>query len=655
MTMISILFLNVGIVSHAAMHDWNTFKKNNQDDTTELHFYAASGDIDRVCFLLKHEFNPNVTDKNGVTALHWASFNGHTEMVKILIEHGADINAQDTKGWAPLSYAYKGYESQAKKMELLKVFISLGADVNTVLNDSAWTPLFMAVDSGDVACINMLLEKKADVHARDINGNTIFRYATLRSTEAMMQLLLNAGADINVQDDMGQSPLFDACRDNLYEKAVFLIKSGAKVNSKGAPYEYLKMPTTIPCHIPKTEVSVPHFMISDGVSANADHGLTPLHIACFKGHEKIVNLLIECGADVNSADVRSGTTPLHIAVSQGDASVAQKLLDAGAKADSATKHIQTSVPQSLSVDKLYFIPGGITPLFSAITGGKLDIVKIIASPTNVNKKAGFLNITPLHYACKLGHFDIVKELVKHRADYTLKFGNEFGAIETALCHGHDEVAQYLRELVPFARVINLGISLKRLSDDMVIMPHETNGSFFEYVIRRKCESKDCQFSSVGGIFYKTLQGIKPVPASLRSQMPSNLLSNLKYDKCLKIKNEKDKTHSFPEEIEKEFGHWAWVVIDNPVQNTDAIGNKKKRFDLYATIAGSVYELSEDGSRVIGRHHNESPGVFEFKIRTNLYNSNGAECLHRFYAPKGIIGALGFGAQARAKNQKLLTQ
>ena len=69
------------------------------------------------------------------------------------------------------------------------------------------------------------------------------------------------------------------------------------------------------------------------IDARDQDGSTPLHCAIWKGHEAVVALLLESGADVNAHNQNDhwGTTPLHAAAHANQARIAQLLIDHGAK------------------------------------------------------------------------------------------------------------------------------------------------------------------------------------------------------------------------------------------------------------------------------------------------------------------------------------
>ena len=159
-----------------------------------------------------------------------------------------------------------------------------------------------------------------------------------------------------------------------------------------------------------------------------------------------------------------------------------------------------------------------------------------------------------------------------------------------------------------------------------------------------------------GIYYHTTEGIKPVPTSLKSSSGQKMLKNqllgLSFSQHVNSKkhNKGDTFHNFPDAIEKEFGEWARVVIDNRVGESLVDSNKK--FYLYITIPGKISEIDYSSGKAI--EQKSDTGVFEFVVRKSPYVRKGF-CVHRFFSPKGVIGAEEFGAEARAAGQEELTK
>jgi ankyrin repeat protein len=114
------------------------------------------------------------------------------------------------------------------------------------------------------------------VHLRDTRGETALFLAIEHGPE-FVSLLLDAGADVNSQNQAGETPLHQAAEDYDGEVAQLLIDYGADVD------------------------------------ASDHYGLTPLHAAAVHGAYEVVEVLVRNGAKLNCRDKR-GYTPLHYAV-----------------------------------------------------------------------------------------------------------------------------------------------------------------------------------------------------------------------------------------------------------------------------------------------------------------------------------------------------
>ena len=121
----------------------------------------------------------------------------------------------------------------------------------------------------------------------------IFEASSNGYTETLSKLVKN-GANINIANDEGMTPLHIAIKNGHTETVKVLIAAGANISTK-----------------------------------SAINGWTPLYIACAKGYTDIVNALIEAGADVN-VPMATGITPLSIAIMKSHIDVVVALMKAGA-------------------------------------------------------------------------------------------------------------------------------------------------------------------------------------------------------------------------------------------------------------------------------------------------------------------------------------
>ena len=109
------------------------------------------------------------------TVIHRAAFSGDLEIVKLLLAHGADPHVQSEDRETTLMAAcgngfisgYHKSSSPAERLEVVKLLIQLGEDVNAA-DDAGITPLMMAANFGDVPIVQYLIDKGADLDAHDL-------------------------------------------------------------------------------------------------------------------------------------------------------------------------------------------------------------------------------------------------------------------------------------------------------------------------------------------------------------------------------------------------------------------------------------------------------------------------------------------------------
>ncbi len=156
----------------------------NSDGVSLIQWCAYYGDVSAIRFLLAHgESLQSLGDDLG---LNGAAFHGHWRLCQFLLENGADANVREADtGETPLHAALSSH--RASQHLVAKVLLDAGADPNLPTNASAESGAFMR-----------------DCRTRQ---ETPLHRAAAFATVETIQLLLDAGAKLDVKDANGDSPL----------------------------------------------------------------------------------------------------------------------------------------------------------------------------------------------------------------------------------------------------------------------------------------------------------------------------------------------------------------------------------------------------------------------------------------------------------------
>lgn len=188
---------------------------------------AARGDAAQVKVLLSSGVNIEARDRDGRTALLLATHGNHVEAARLLIAAGADVNAKDSISDTPFLYA--GAEG---RNEILKMALGAGADLAST-NRYGGTALIPAAHHGHPETVKILLGTKIKIDHINRLGWTALIEAVILSdggkihTE-IVKLLVDAGANVNIADRDGVTPLNHARRRGYSEMAAILERAGGK-------------------------------------------------------------------------------------------------------------------------------------------------------------------------------------------------------------------------------------------------------------------------------------------------------------------------------------------------------------------------------------------------------------------------------------------
>ncbi|KAJ7111254.1 ankyrin repeat-containing domain protein [Mycena epipterygia] len=230
------------------------------------------------------------------------------------------------------------------------------------------------------------------------------------------------------------SPLYICSRIGYTEGVQFLLEKVTNANTIGGQYG---SPLQAACAEGYTDIV--RLLIQNGADVNRENSApSALSFACDRGDTETVSLLIEQGAHVNTNNLNYGFlsflifpklrgSPLHIASSQGFMVIVQILLENGADINSADRNHASA-------------------LCTASAHGQMEMVQfLIENGANANASAGLLGLTALQAASNKGHTEIVEFLIEKGVDVNAAGGKYGNALQAASAGGYTEIVQFLVE------------------------------------------------------------------------------------------------------------------------------------------------------------------------------------------------------------------
>ncbi|XP_056152735.1 poly [ADP-ribose] polymerase tankyrase-2 [Lampris incognitus] len=342
--------------------------EKTKDMLTPLHLASEKSHNDVIEVLVKHDAKVNAVDNLGQTALHCAAHCGHLQTCRLLLNSGCDPLLMSLQGFSP---SQLGNESV---QEILQEGVMIG-------NSDMDRQLLEASKSGDLETVKKLCTLQ-NVNCRDVEGrqSTPLHFAAGYNRLAVVEYLLQHGADVHAKDKGGLVPLHNACSYGHYEVAELLVLHGAVVN------------------------------VADLWK------FTPLHEAAAKGKYEICKLLLQHGADPMRKN-RDGNTPLDL-VKDADTDIQDLLRGDAALLDAAKKGCLARVkklcsPQNVNCRDTQGRHS--TPLHLAAGYNNLEVAEYLlqhGAEVNSQDKGGLI---PLHNAASYGHVDVAALLIKYDA------------------------------------------------------------------------------------------------------------------------------------------------------------------------------------------------------------------------------------------------
>lgn len=302
----------------------------NNSGHTALHIACQMGLSELTLALLQKGADPNI--QSGITerksALHFAVESHHQSVIEAFVQHQQhcgdnelpNFNLKNSDGDSPLSLALS-----LGKNSLVPILIKGGADVNA-RNGQDLTLLHQAIMKQDPETAVFLLNQNADINAFTGDQESPLQLAIHCRLPTVVDALCSKGVAFSTPDTKGDPPLWAALDSEQEDIANVLVKHGVDTDCwSTGPDGCLQ--TLLHRAIDENKENASIFLIKSGCDLDSPRQLgpngqgadevktksSPLHLCCEWGLTRVLQTLIDHGANVNAVDCDK-KTPLHIAI-----------------------------------------------------------------------------------------------------------------------------------------------------------------------------------------------------------------------------------------------------------------------------------------------------------------------------------------------------
>lgn len=193
-----------------------------------LHAAAAKGDVVEIEKLVKSGAPIDARDGRARTPLHVAAFMHKPEAARVLMQLGADANALEAQKYDIVTIA-----AVADDVPMLKVALEGGCKAGNITSPYYGTALIAAAHLGHDEVVRTLIAAKAPLdHVNNLGWTAVIESIVLgdggKRHVATLKALVDAGANINLADRSGETPLTLARRRGFKEMVAILEKAGAR-------------------------------------------------------------------------------------------------------------------------------------------------------------------------------------------------------------------------------------------------------------------------------------------------------------------------------------------------------------------------------------------------------------------------------------------
>eukprot|EP00467_Chlorarachnion_reptans_P018409 CAMPEP_0114497030 /NCGR_PEP_ID=MMETSP0109-20121206/6092_1 /TAXON_ID=29199 /ORGANISM="Chlorarachnion reptans, Strain CCCM449" /LENGTH=666 /DNA_ID=CAMNT_0001674355 /DNA_START=158 /DNA_END=2158 /DNA_ORIENTATION=- len=311
-----------------------TLSRGDKKGRTILVLAVGTGRVEIVNYLLRAKARVNYSNpmKNESNPLAVASSMGNLDMINCLIKHSADVNCKSSRvDSSPLQEAIDRLdnygpreisdESRERQIAVVNLLLDKKADID-FRDDGGWTALVWATRYGHTLLMRLLISRRANLEAETISGATPLHFAARNESLESIKILLEEKANVNHRNRNGMNALM-SCFNSAYrgQSTVVRTESIPVVN------QLIEYKCNVNCRdlyganvlfYSLTSVKMTKLLIDTKASPLVlnNKGESLLHVATRKVHNieendlEILRIILDAKVDINLTD-KKGWTVLH--------------------------------------------------------------------------------------------------------------------------------------------------------------------------------------------------------------------------------------------------------------------------------------------------------------------------------------------------------
>ncbi|XP_055644880.1 serine/threonine-protein phosphatase 6 regulatory ankyrin repeat subunit B isoform X8 [Toxorhynchites rutilus septentrionalis] len=402
-------------------------------------------------------------NNDNYNVIHIASMYSREDVVKLLLnKRGVDPYSMGGSRQQTAVHLVASRQTGTATAILRALLAAAGKDIRTKTDGKGKIPLLLAVEAGNQSmCRELLSSQTADqLKATTTNGDTALHLAARRKDVEMARILIDYGANVDLQNGEGQTALHIAAAegDEAMVKYFYTVRASASIidNQDRTPMHLAAENG----HASIIEILADKFRAS--IYERTKDGSTLMHIASLNGHAECATTLFRKGVYLHMPN-KGGARSIHTAAKYGHVGIISTLLNKGEKVDVPTNDNYTALHIAVQSAK----PGVVETLlgFGAevhVRGGKLRETPLhIASRVQDGDRCALMLLksgagankttddgqTPVHVAAKYGNVTTLDLLLEDNGDPLIKSNVGETPLHLGARNCYPEIVRHLIDFV----------------------------------------------------------------------------------------------------------------------------------------------------------------------------------------------------------------